>query len=115
MSKTPIQTKKRSMTKNDILASLASHGLSWPQARLAYTAFSESIGNAVVNGQMVEIGKVLTLKPTIKQPRTVAQNFKIGKGQKVEKANKRIYLGVRIKYSVVMHKSFIDKRNLNWF
>ena len=111
-----IPTKEKSARKNDILASMVNnYGLTWPQARLAYRAFTETIGDAVVNGQKVTLGEILTLQPVWKQPRTVALNAKIGKGQKLEKVTKMIYLGMRLKYVVNLHASFLNKRQINWF
>ena len=110
-----VPLKKKSVRQNDVLESLVTHGLTWSQARVAYRAFSEIIGDAVVNAQKVTVGEVLTLKPVWKQPRAVAMNCKVGKGHKLEKGSKHIYLGVRLKYVVNVHKSFMDKRQLNWY
>lgn len=109
-------TKEKVLRKNDVLKKMAnSYGLTWAQARLAYDAFVETIGDGIVNGQNIQIGKVLSIKPVWKQPRAVAQNLVVSKGNKVEKTKRVIYLGVRLKYVVRLHKAFMDKRRLNWF
>ena len=108
--------KEKSLPKNAILQNMVkNYGMSWTQARQAYKAFTETLGDAVVNGQKVTIGEIMTLKPVWKQPRTVAINCQIGKGRKVEKITKHVYLGMRIKYVVNLHASFLNKRHINWF
>ena len=90
-------------------------GLSYTEAAKIYSTFVAVIGDAVVAGSKISIGKVLSLTPSIRDPRTVNMNFLKTPGGEIRHVKRTYVLGRRLKYSVNLHREFLNSRHLSWF
>lgn len=98
---------KRTTTRQDFLRKFVDRaGVKYEQAAQIYNAMVEVFADAVVTGQSVGIGRVMTIKAVRRRARPVNMGFH---GQK-----KTIYLGDRLRFKAVVHRSFLNRRAIDW-
>ncbi len=88
-------------------------GLGYVEASKAYEAMTSLIEEGVVNARKINFGRVLSLNPTMLEPRPVHMNFERGK-EGVQKTEKVYYLGRRVRYKVNLFKEFVRRTDLHW-
>lgn len=106
MAKKLPSVNRREFTKRFVGA-----GFTYIEAGQAYDAMMAVIEDAVVAGQTINFGRVLSLTPTKLDPRPVHMNFNAADGAKRSRV---YYLGQRIKYKVRLFASFMKTRAPRW-
>jgi hypothetical protein len=84
-------------------------GVKYEEASKIYEAMESIFADAIVSGQKVNIGRVLSIKPIKKKARKVNMGFAW-----LGKHNRTIHLGNRIAWKVSVFKEFLNKHELNW-
>ena len=103
-----------SINRIDYVNRFMKRGLTYVQAVHAYEALCELVEDAVVSGQKINIGNVMSITPTWLPPREVHMGFERTK-RGVIKKKRAIWLGKRIRYKVNLYKCFLKAHTLNWF
>ena len=114
--------KPPAINREDFISRLMDDGLTFTQATRAYNSFMRTLDDAVVMGARINFWRIGSLKPELQEPRTVHMGFqRKRKGKDISQGthtvkSKRVYeLGRRLRYKFVLHKTFLNKRQLNWF
>ena len=102
-----LTNKRTSVTRHDFIRSFVEHGgLTYAEAAKAFNAMVSVFGDAIVNGQKVNVGNVLSIKTVKRQPRRVNMGLN---GTK-----RTIFLGSRIAFKVSVYGEFMRQHELDW-
>lgn len=97
----------KSVTRLDFLqAFVECSGMDYTTAVKVYGAMVGVFETAIVNGDRIGIGQVMSITPEIRPAREVNSNFR---GQSTT-----FHLGARIKYKVRLFRKWLNAANLNW-
>lgn len=89
-------------------------GLGYMDAVNTYECMVRVFEDAVVSMHKVNIGHVGAITPKEMAPKQVAMNFKREK-DKLVPTRRDYYLGKRVKFTLALYRSFVDRTKLNWF
>ena len=89
-------------------------GLTYVQACYIFDVMVSIMEDAVVTGTKVNFGRLGTLTPIRKAPRTYTMGFKRIKGATIP--CRRVYeVGSKVDYKFKVYKEFLKKHSLNWW
>jgi hypothetical protein len=98
---------KNSIVRQDFLRKFVQvSGIRYDEAAKIYDAMVGLFADAIVTGQKVSVGRVLSIKPIKRKARRVNMGFR--------GVNKTIFLGNRLSFKVSVFREFISKHELNW-
>lgn len=92
--------------RQDFLRRFVDSGIKYEDAAKVYDAMVSVFADAVISGQKVTVGQVLSIKPDKKKARTVNMGF--------NGHNRKIHLGDRIVFKVNIFQEFMSKHRLDW-
>lgn len=97
---------RNTITRQDFLKKFVATGIKYEEAARIYQAMVDVFSDAVVTGQKVTIGQVMSIKPVRRKARAVNMGFR---GVK-----QTLYLGNRISFKCSVFKDFLDKHQIDW-
>ena len=107
--------KPNTINRDHFVAALQKKGLTYVQARKAYSAMLSVISDAVLQGDKINLGKIGVLDPVWHKERELTMGFKRTADNKVEKATRKFTLGPRLKYRFRLYRTFLENNDLRWY
>lgn len=104
----------KSVTKKDFINACLQRGMGYAAANSAYDAMLATFEHAITHGLKIRLGGVGTISPKMSGEKMVKMGFKRVKG-KVVKCKREFMLGRRLFYKLNLHKSFMQRRQFDWF
>ena len=98
---------KKSIVRQDFLRKFVQVGrVRYEDAAKIYDAMVSVFADAVVTGQKISVGRVLSIKPVKRKARRVNMGFR--------GTNQTIYLGNRLSFKVIVFREFMNRHELDW-
>lgn len=102
-----LTAKRGTIARKEFLAKFVqASGVSYSEAARVYDAMVGLFADAIVTGQKIGIGKVLSIKPVRRKARRVNMGFR---GTKTT-----IHLSDRISFKVSVYRKFMAQHELKW-
>lgn len=99
--------KRSSIVRQDFLHKFVeTGGIRYEDAAKVYEGMVSLFEDAIVTGQKISVGRVLSIKPVKRKARPVNMGFR---GTK-----KTIYLSDRLSFKVSIFREFMRSHELNW-
>lgn len=101
------------ITQETFIGRMVERGLSYEMAHEAYAAFMETVADGIINGEKINLGKVCSIMPVRKAPRTYKMGFE-RTTEGVHKVKREYHKGTTISWKLNIFKSFVNTHGLNW-
>jgi hypothetical protein len=99
--------KKGSITRQHFLRKFVqASGIRFEDAAKCYDAMEELFADAIMTGQKISVGRVLSIHPVRRKARKVNMGFK--------GIRKTLFLSDRLAFKLKIFREFMAKRNLQW-
>lgn len=90
-------------------------GLSYVRASQVFNCLCDVVGDAVIHGNAVRLGRVGLLKPVRHSPKTVHKGFIMGPKREIIKNRHVYFMDSRLSWRLKVYRTFIDSHSLHWY